>query len=816
MIKKFESYEIPEIEDPIVNIQNFKPIDIFMHYSGRIGVEDACYPYAKFMLKVLKPGKYIIFFGGRQDNEGQDVRGYIKRAFHAGGGVIKIVIEDGLYGGGWDLYPSTRIKVLDNEPEIKFNPDDPYGEEDWLDESKKIASPIFFDEPIIDKEKFNPYKDVFCYFYERSGVNVSVTKSYLKFMFDILKPGRYVIFQAGKNKQNVGERRGFIKKVSGRGKGSAIIDITLTSGYSFDETWSLLPSFDVKVMESNDELFIKHQAKEKRKSELKLKMKDIDPYGEEDWMEEGKSWRATEWFRRKRGDKIKVGDECLFVRDYLGSCGIEQYTGKKCIVDAIFSSDAIHVTFPPYNSVPFTVRETNLQPIVLNPEQIKKREEFKIKMKDIDPYGEENWLEENKLLENRQFSDFSIGDKVIYIYNGLANNLGTGESRDFYNMTAIVSDIKEWKGKYVGILFDDVDKFCKKVGQNLDNPPRMVYKYFVPFYCIDFLDPEKEIEKNRKKEELRLKMKDVDPYGEEEWLDESVQEMNYVGILEYCPSLEKEIKSFLKNYKRDALHYNLSHLDHIDLRESLEKILSGKKVKIGDQEFIANRFGSGYPDIYIMNSDREIRVNINSFNFCENPNETIKVKNTPRRFDDNDPYGEENWENESKINESDTWDVNLLSLRKKMIDKFREPMVIRNYHPDTTIQNDPDYLETVEKLVKNKIVRFTNYNYSSKQLSSEILLRVKELKFNATGTLIFNGELLNETDGRNICHDRDYLSFAVDEREKITVMDKGDMKKILKEIETEKQEKLLKIQKEKELKRLKHIDIDPYGEDDWE
>ena len=88
--------------------------------------------------------------------------------------------------------------------------------------------------------------------------------------------------QAGKNKQNVGERRGFIKKVSGRGKGSAIIDITLTD----DETWSLLPSFDVKVMDPYDELFAKHQAVEKRKSELKLKMKDIDPYGEEDWLEE--------------------------------------------------------------------------------------------------------------------------------------------------------------------------------------------------------------------------------------------------------------------------------------------------------------------------------------------------------------------------------------------------------------------------------------------------------------------------------------------------------------------------------------------------
>ena len=45
----------------------------------------------------------------------------------------------------------------------------------------------------------------------------------------------------------------------------------------------------------------------------------------------------------------------------------------------------------------------------------------------------------------------------------------------------------------------------------------------------------------------------------------------------------------------------------------LEKILSGKKIKIEEQEFIANRFVSGYPDIYIMNSDREIRVNIKSW-----------------------------------------------------------------------------------------------------------------------------------------------------------------------------------------------------------
>lgn len=152
----------------------------------------------------------------------------------------------------------------------------------------------------------------------------------------------------------------------------------------------------------------------------------------------------------------------------------------------------------------------------LDPEEFekmkKKREELRNKMIDIDPYGEEDWLEESKLFESSKMEDvkgnFKIGDRVYC--EGYYNIQFKGETGTI---------LKFWDdGKN---LFEILVKFDKHFsnsltnGDNNEDPERK--SAYVKYELVHFLDPERELEIKREKEQIRLRHMDVDPYEEEDW-----------------------------------------------------------------------------------------------------------------------------------------------------------------------------------------------------------------------------------------------------------------------------------------------------------
>jgi hypothetical protein len=141
------------------------------------------------------------------------------------------------------------------------------------------------------------------------------------------------------------------------------------------------------------------EKRRKKKEEMFHKMKDVDPYGEEDWMDEG-------FFFKKREKSASVfdshidfpdfnpeeGDICIFQRGENGGTmgmGIDML-GKKCEIIKKYGS-GYSIKFDAYQ-YEYTCRRDNLMPLgaVLD-DVLKKRKEKKLKMMDIDPYGEENW-----------------------------------------------------------------------------------------------------------------------------------------------------------------------------------------------------------------------------------------------------------------------------------------------------------------------------------------------------------------------------------------------------------------------------------------
>jgi len=130
------------------------------------------------------------------------------------------------------------------------------------------------------------------------------------------------------------------------------------------------------------------------------------------------------------------------------------------------------------------------------------------------------------------------------------------------------------------------------------------------------------------------------------YINEAFDEIG-IPILEFDPSIAEDAKNFKTNVKYHALDANIA------LKQKLLGKLQGQKIKIKehDNKFVIRSMTSGYPEIIFRGEDN-IRCDINSYEFCDNPNSFITVYPKIRIYTKEDPYGEEDWENESFINES--------------------------------------------------------------------------------------------------------------------------------------------------------------------
>lgn len=213
----------------------------------------------------------------------------------------------------------------------------------------------------------------------------------------------------------------------------------------------------------------------------------------------------------------------------------------------------------------------------------RKKEELKLRYKDIDPYGEEDW--ENEAIDYSEKSFlFKIGDQVI-CKNGYqdGHNIG-GRTGVIINKDNRGNGSLNGEFKTHSVMYQI--KFDKLI-------PPLYWDYWV-FEELLMLTDEEEIKKrNKRKEELRLRYKDVDPYGEEDWGDDMNESkinenmkpkfiyLNSI-IIKYrdsIPKIEKELEDLLLG--ETCIWYTKSNtlknmvINSIEVTDSLQVILNG-------------------------------------------------------------------------------------------------------------------------------------------------------------------------------------------------------------------------------------------------
>lgn len=286
---------------------------------------------------------------------------------------------------------------------------------------------------------------------------------------------------------------------------------------------------------------------------------DIDPYNEEDW-----GWEEMKENLTDEGIVIDIDEICNKIynhrydshrkdreyekklRNILLNKVVEfrtndggEITVKDVIVDLTVNDTQVTVTISNGKKyclwyVKGAVKLLNQRAddlIRKNKERLRKIEELKLKMKDIDPYGEEEWENESIVYSSHSFpinmskihNKYSSGGKNFYDINGptkfedemrdlLLNKIVQFRTLSVLNdnysneITIIdkIIDLNWNKDNTVIVTLPDGRKYNLLYGNNSS-------------YDMYIIDPEEYEKEQRRKEELKLKMKDIDPYGEEEW-----------------------------------------------------------------------------------------------------------------------------------------------------------------------------------------------------------------------------------------------------------------------------------------------------------
>lgn len=315
--------------------------------------------------------------------------------------------------------------------------------------------------------------------------------------------------------------------------------------------------------------------------------------------------------------KFKIGDNLIYIGDSTSTVFGKKISlyGRKCQIFVVWGN-MYHIKFPLLSlHIKFPTMEKNL----VTEEEFEKLKQTKkdnlLKYKDIDPYGEEVW-------ENVSDKEFEIGDIVVYI--GKATNLilknGRREEADLYGEKCKIENIL--KSKF-GIRYEiKIIKINKTI-----------------ITLEDRIATEEEFEKlEQKRKDNLLKFKDIDPYGEEIW-ENKINENNKFKIIlvddiikkhDNYDDFFKEIYDLLIGESVTVYYFDI-HLKKYRLYSNFNivKEISKRKILKYDKLTIDNPiFRISVEDIYL------------------NDKLVIKYKSEPIHTDI-DPYGEEDWNEET-------------------------------------------------------------------------------------------------------------------------------------------------------------------------
>ena len=244
-------------------------------------------------------------------------------------------------------------------------------------------------------------------------------------------------------------------------------------------------------------------------------------------------------------DEFQVGDICIFKRgEKHGYLNLVRYIGKECVVvgkhhwDDNWNEECYRIHFKD-NDLWGHCFDDNLTPI--DPEILKmrkrKQEELKLRMINIDPYGEEDWGDEIK--ENLNI--FKYNDRVLLYGDAWKFN-----DLDELRLKGYMPNKNKEKVKgVIRYISDNKDKFliCGDDG-----------KFYIAGIKYIWLLDDKEMAKRGmewavKDKDIKEKTKDIDPYGEEDWdeTSEAVKEgmeIVYIGDKDKPTSLLDLVDGF--------------------------------------------------------------------------------------------------------------------------------------------------------------------------------------------------------------------------------------------------------------------------------
>ena len=418
---------------------------------------------------------------------------------------------------------------------------------------------------------------------------------YARYYDDLFKVGDVCIFRPDKYNIRLKNKTGKqckIESINGNRKGIEYYVV----------------SFFVDMWQQNKEYYVVKETElevhpnVKKNKELKLKMRDIDPYGEEDWMRESVNESLD-------GKKLEIGD--VLVHPTFGEGVITGFNADREVAAIEFKNDRTRA-----------IRLSVVRDMYKKGEKDVKEEEGKTKwFKKGKLHKEEDWTNESKRIV-RWKPKYKIGDDVYCLssLSMLSRHNGKNKIIEVTNGTTdYYYEMENKTGKIKWMREDDL--FPNENEMEKERARREK----------DILDYRKKQENLKKaKEELSRKrgkmMLDVDPWGEEDWSNESISttEDYELKIGDVC---------VLKNGSSIGIDYR-----------------DGKKCTITKYR---NNI-SGDDDYYVMFDDRHeficYRRHLDLIDSEMRKSTEKKRKELNKKMIDVDPYEEEDWLIESSEN----------------------------------------------------------------------------------------------------------------------------------------------------------------------
>ena len=246
------------------------------------------------------------------------------------------------------------IYHLKKEPKQIFSESDPYGEEDWLDESVNNNYKFEIGDRVIVRQHFDG--DVFV---NKVGDVVFKEDDSCLVKFDTR-------FSDMQHNGNIEE----------------YIDNENKCRWFFPTEIELYDPIEI-------------ENRKKIKEESRLKMIDIDPYGEEDWLEEA-NFNGQKKKKKREGDDIQIGDRVITYNKWIGTVISRNKQGIDALIFHISLDEIIGIS----SSKELFLLGRDLRKLseeeqeeYSKKQEIKKKEKERLQdlMRDIDPYGEEEW-----------------------------------------------------------------------------------------------------------------------------------------------------------------------------------------------------------------------------------------------------------------------------------------------------------------------------------------------------------------------------------------------------------------------------------------